>query len=175
MGMDPTTKQRLVILSDLWGSRKSDWVSYYTSNLREHFDLVHYDSPALGEVNDLIHTEEDLHHQFIEGGLTKAVQALLKMERERITVLGFSMGGTIAWQACNSGLNAQSSFALSSTRLRLETNKPATRIELFYGEEDTYRPSSQWFEEMGLRENIFDQEGHEFYKKKNLPRSYATG
>lgn len=161
-------KQRLVILSDLWGSEKSEWVGHYTEILQDHFEIAYYDSRDLGGVTEQTHTEEHLHHRFIEGGLTKAVQALLELERESITVLGFSIGGTIAWQACHSGLRVQGLFAVSSTRLRLETKKPATHIELFYGEKDTHSPSSQWFGEMGLRENIFDQEGHEFYKRKEI-------
>jgi len=166
--MHKNNKQRIIILSDLWGKEKSDWVTYYTSILEDHFEVKYYDSCVLGEIDKSEVTKEKLHDQFVSGGIAKAVKKLLQEEKENIIVLGFSIGGTIAWKACNSGLKAQSLFAISSTRLRYETQKPYGRIELIYGEEDAYKPENYWFEKLKIKRNFYHQEGHELYKKKEL-------
>lgn len=166
--MQNKKKQRLIILSDLWGKEKSNWVTYYTSILKDHFDVKYYDSCVLGEIDTSEVTEEKLHDQFVSGGIARAAKNLLQEEKENIIVLGFSIGGTIAWKACNSGLKAQSLFAISSTRLRYETQKPSGKIELIYGEDDAYKPSNSWFEILAIKKNFYNQEGHELYKKKEM-------
>lgn len=116
--MNEKNPQRIIILSDLWGKDNSEWMNYYNSILENHFIVKHYDSCVLGEIDKSDYTEEKLHHQFINGGIEIAVKNLLKEETESAIILGFSVGGTIAWQACNAGLKTSYLFAVSSTRLR---------------------------------------------------------
>ncbi|KIA90422.1 hypothetical protein [Kaistella jeonii] len=166
--MNESNKQRLIILSDLWGAEKSDWIKYYTSILERYFEIKFYDSCVLGDVSKEKYSEEKLHHQFVNGGMEKAVQNLLEKEKENIIILCFSIGGLIAWKAGNSGLKIQNLFAISSTRLRYETQKPFAKIELIYGEEDAYKPKKDWFEKFGIKMNFLAREGHDLYKKKEI-------
>lgn len=161
-------KPRLILLSDLWGKEKSDWLTQYTTLLEKHFDVHYYDSCELAAVDKSNYTEEQLHTQFLNGGIDKAVEALLQKEKEAIYIIGFSIGGTIAWKASFLDLNVSTLFTVSSTRLRYETQKPSETITLFFGEDDHYKPNFQWFEKMQLKEHLFKNEAHEFYQKKEI-------
>ena len=161
-------KPRLLLISDLWGKEKSYWITYYTSILENHFDLKYYDSCDLGSIDKSDYIEENLHHQFVNGGIEKAVIQLVKEEKGNISVLGFSVGGLIAWKAGLSGLRIQNLYAISSTRLRYETEKPKGKIELFYGGNDNYKPDRSWFNKLELKEQYFENEEHELYKNKEI-------
>lgn len=165
-----TAKPRLLILSDLWGNEKSEWIIYYTSILENYFELKYYDSCDLGTIDKSAYSEEILHHQFLNGGIEKAVANLLQEEKEFITVLAFSIGGLIAWKSGLSGLKIQNLYAISSTRLRYESKKPSGTIELFYGKNDIYKPSSNWFTKLKLKENFFSNQEHELYKQKEFAK-----
>ena len=82
--------------------------------------------------------------------------------------MGFSIGGFIAWKACFSVLSIQNLYAISSTRLRYENEKPIVNIELFYGDNDPYKPSSDWFEHLDIKQQLYLNETHDFYKNKNV-------
>lgn len=160
--------KKLIVLSDLWGKEKPNWILQYITILEKYFDVKYYDCCELGGISKNELSEENLHQQFVNGGVEKAVKQLLKNENEAYAVLGFSIGGTIAWKACLSGLKAQYLFAVSATRLRYETEKPLAETELFYGEKDTFKPDEKWFEQMKIKENIYLNEGHELYLKKEI-------
>ena len=151
-------KPRLLLISDLWGKEKSDWISYYTSILLNNFELEYYDSCDLGSIDTSDYLQENLHHQFVNGGIEKAVAQLIKEEKGFVNVLGFSIGGLIAWKAGLSGLKIQKLFAISSTRLRYENLKPLGTIQLFYGENDNYKPDSNWFKNLHIKESYFKNE-----------------
>lgn len=161
-------KERLILLSDLWGEEKSEWLTFYTSVLEQHFVLQYYDCCELGDIDKSDYSEKNLHHQFINGGIEKAVENLLQKEKESVIVLGFSIGGTIAWKAAISGLKTKSIFALSSTQLRHESEKPFGNIELFYGELDPYKPDEDWLEKMDINVNLYPNESHNMYQKKEI-------
>lgn len=164
--MNKITKPKLIILSDLWGKEKSDWLTFYTSILETQFDVSYYDCCELGGVDKTEYSAKKLHQQFIDGGIEKAVDKLLELEKGNCFVLGFSVGGTIAWKACLSGLKAQYIFAISSTGLRHETLKPTGVIELIYGEKDANNPKSAWFEKLDIKAKFYKGERHELYRKK---------
>lgn len=164
--MNENKKPRLLLLSDLWGKEKSDWVCFYTDILKEHFELKYYDCCELGNVDKTIYSEQSLHHQFVNGGIDKAVSQLLHYETSTINILGFSIGGLIAWQAGNSGLKIKNLIAISSTRLRYEMQKPSAMITLYYGENDNFKPDAIWFDNLHLKQNLFPDENHEFYHKQ---------
>ncbi len=161
-------KPRLVILSDLWGKEKSDWISNYSELLNDKFEIQYYDCCELAEIDKNNYTQEILHHEFVNGGIEKAVDHLLKLEKDQIDVLTFSVGGTIAWKAALKGLNVSRLFAVSSTRLRLENETPNCKIKLYYGELDLNVPKGKWFEDLKLTNQIFEKQEHEFYlEEKN--------
>lgn len=162
--------KKLILLSDLWGKEKPNWILQYTIVLEKYFDVKYYDCCELGGISKNELSEENLHQQFVNGGIEKAVKQLHKIESNVFAILGFSIGGTIAWKASLSGLKAEYLFVVSSTRLRYETEKPEvpTKIELFYGEKDTFKPDKKWFEQMKIKETLYLNEGHGLYLKKEI-------
>lgn len=158
--------KKLILLSDLWGAQKSEWIEYYTSPLKEHFDIVYYDCCALGELDISDYSEEKLHQQFVQGGIDRAITNLLLLEKEASHIIGFSVGGYIAWKAILAGLPAKQLIAISSTRLRHETFKPTCDVQLIYGENDTFQPKETWYETMKLGRKIIPNAEHDFYRNK---------
>ena len=160
--------ERLIILTDLWGNRKTDWILNYSEVLKDYFELEVYDSCELGEIDLSEYSEEKIHDQFIHGGVEKAVENLLKKETSILNVLGFSVGGYIAWEGYFKGLKIDKLTAVSSTRLRVETIRPLCETNLIYGGNDSYKPESNWFKKLELDRKIYAEEEHEFYRKKEI-------
>ncbi|WP_293301890.1 hypothetical protein [Pedobacter sp. UBA4863] len=160
---------KLIILSDLLGHRNSNWVNTYTDLLRHKFQIQFYDCCELAQIDTQLIDKENIHQQFVTGGIEKAVEQLLHNEKNEITcIIGFSIGGLIAWKAALAGLKTSFICAISSTRLRCEIQKPNVFIHLFYGENDPYKPDEKWFELMQLDTVIFNNENHEFYMKQEF-------
>lgn len=166
----PTDKPKLIILSDLWGKEKSAWINSYISLLDPYFLVTYYDCCELGEIDKSEYMEEKLHFQFTHGGIDKAVQNLLSLEKQTNIILGFSIGGTIAWKASNAGLKIKHLFAISSTRLRYETQQPFCEIKLIFGENDANKPNDLWFEKFKLTPQLYLNESHEFFKKNEIAK-----
>jgi pimeloyl-ACP methyl ester carboxylesterase len=167
-------KSRLIILSDLWGKEKSDWVSVYVELLKDKFEIQYYDCCELGTIDKTNYTEENLHSQFVNGGIEKAVANLLKTEKNQIDILAFSIGGTIAWKAALRGLNVRSFFAVSSTRLRYENEIPNGILKLYYGENDSNKPNDDWFEKYSMDFEIIESMKHSFYTEKDFTTSICN-
>ena len=139
-------KERILIISDLWGREKAESLVNYTRILEKVFDVVFYDSYELGQIDVSNFTQENVHRQFVGGGIENAIETLVKSEKQKVNILAFSIGGTIAW---NFGLktdNINSLVCISSTRLRNETERPKGDVELYFGKNDEYRPTVEWFE-----------------------------
>ncbi|PKV51650.1 hypothetical protein ATE84_3740 [Aquimarina sp. MAR_2010_214] len=156
-------KPKLIILSDLWGKKKSDWIDYYIKELQDHFVLQYYDCCELGAIETSTYTEEHLHKQFINGGIDRAVQNLLTLEKGKIHIIAFSIGGVIGWKSAIKNLNVLSLYAVSSTRLRYEINKPKAKMKLYFGEDDPYIPKREWYDMMNLDVIIEKKKEHQLY------------
>lgn len=161
---------RLIVLSDLLGDHDIHWINAYLDRLKHQFDIQFYDSRELAEIDSKIVDIDQIHKQFIEGGIEKAVKNLLLKEKAEISIIGFSIGGLIAWKATLLGLNANYICAISSTRLRYESQKPSTQIDLFLAAKDPFIPKEKWFESMKLNPSIIENETHEFYKKQEFAK-----
>ena len=48
------SEPRLLLLSDMWDSAKSEWVEYYLEVLHPYFDIHYYNVGGLGDVNYVI-------------------------------------------------------------------------------------------------------------------------
>jgi len=160
---------RLIILSDLWGEQKSEWIQLYIEKLALTFDVKFYDCCDLGQIDTEVYTEKHLHQQFVSFGIDNTVQKLIELEKEPFHLLAFSIGATIAWKAALLGLPLITLHAISATRLRHETNIPKIPIQLYFGMNDAYTPSKDWCNQFNT-ENIilFDSESHEMYKKEEI-------
>ncbi|WP_392447098.1 alpha/beta hydrolase [Capnocytophaga canis] len=160
--------KKLIVISDLWGVKQSQWWQYYTETLSKHFEVIFYDACQLGQIDVSQYTEVALHQQFMDGGVLQSVQNLAYKEKETFAILGFSIGGYIAWRALHSGLKAQHLVAVSSTRLRYETIPPKAQLHLFYGKKDHHLPSTAWYDTMKTSPYLFDEAYHNFYQKKYI-------
>lgn len=157
-------RRRLIILSDLWGREKAEWFISYTQILIADFEIQYYDCCELGEIDKSDYNEKSLHKQFIEGGIDRAVDKLIKLEKQPVNILAFSIGGTIAWKFGIKSDRIELLICVSSTRLRFETSKPLGNISLCFGENDVYKPSIDWFNNMLLIPNFIKDSGHQLYK-----------
>ena len=93
-------------------------------------------------------------------------QWFLNLEKKEVSILGFSIGGYIAWKSALKGLEINNLYAISSTRIRKENKKPDCNIQLYYGENDLYKPADEWLNTMKISTKIFKNENHEAYKSK---------
>lgn len=166
METDSSFSQKLILLSDIDGVKKGDWMEYYKKLFREHFETKMYDSRKLAEIDLTLQNKEEIHQKFLNGGIERAATNLQKMEKEPFAILGFSIGGTIGWKAALGNNTIIGLTAISSTRLRYEKEKSEIPIETLFGGMDSYKPSKNWFDDMKLPENLISGEDHEFYKKK---------
>lgn len=160
-------KRRLIILSDLWGVEKAQWIKYYEENLSDDFDIQYYDCCQLGNIDKSDYTQDSLHQQFVAGGIDTAVNNLVGKEKHNITVLAFSVGGTIAWKAAMNGLKVDQLYCVSATRLRYETEKPNCPIKLYFGEKDNYKPAGQWFDNFNISFELIPEKGHDLYQEES--------
>lgn len=161
------SNQRLIIISDMWGNLNAKWLIAYTNALRARFIIDIYNSCLLGNVDTSSVEEKNIHQQFLSSGINNAVENLLKKEQKPVSILGFSVGGYIAWKAATKGLPVSYLCAVSSTRLRLEIRKPPiSKMDLFFAENDIYKPDNAWFDFMQIEKNIFKNELHNCYREK---------
>jgi hypothetical protein len=160
-------KPRLIILSDLWGIQKSDWIDSYILKLKSKYEIHYYDCCDLAKVDKTENTAHNLHTQFVNGGIEVAVNRLLELERENIDVLAFSIGGTIAWKAEFLGLKINRFYSISSTRLRYETQMPNCNVHLYFGEKDENIPNSDWYSMISVDSTILKNRIHTLYSEKD--------
>lgn len=160
---------RLIILSDLWGEQKSAWIHLYIEKLASTFDIQYYDCCQLGNVDTKIYTQEYLHQQFVSFGIENAVKELICLEKKSFHILALSIGGTIAWKAALQQLPLISLHAVSATRLRYETTIPKIHMRLYFGTNDTFKPSEDWCGQFARKSLVFvDGKSHEMYQNENI-------
>lgn len=157
-------KPRLIILSDIFGRTEEEWMKEYEGRLSPYFKIIDYDSRELAGISAL--PQSEVHAGFVNGGINRAVQNLISTPVLPDVIVGFSVGGTIAWKYALKNANP-SLYLISATRLRNETTKPLSPISLYYGELEEHGPSSKWFQEFKLSPEIFEKESHECYKSQN--------
>lgn len=161
-------KPVLIILSDLWGTDHADWLQGYRNQLAAVFDIRVYNSQELGQIDGNGQNQEAIHQQFVEGGIDRAVQQLMESEPNSVHMLGLSIGGAIAWKAGLKGLKIENLIAVSSTRLRYETQKPDCPLTLIYAADDPYHPEFSWFLEMNLKYTLISNAAHDLYKEERI-------
>ena len=166
-------KNRLIILSDLWGKEKSKWISHYLEQLQHDFTIQYYDCCSLGHIDKSDYTQENLHTQFVNGGIERAVQNLIQLETDKTDILAFSIGGAIAWKYGVETGNIKTLYSISATRLRHESRKPYGKIMLFYGDQDYYAPDKNWFYTMNIKPQILKNKKHEVYTEKQFSKLFC--
>lgn len=161
-------KKEIIIVTDIWGMRNADWIDQYALTLQRNYKVSILDSHKLGLIDASNLSEKVIHEQFVNGGIDKAVEQLIDQRPAVFAVIGFSIGGLIAWKACLQGLKVETLIALSSTRLRYEKEKPNCNLFLIYGQEDKFKPDENWFEVLNINHDIIMDQGHEVYKNSEI-------
>nr|WP_297787762.1 hypothetical protein [uncultured Allomuricauda sp.] len=160
--------EKLVVISDMWGTKKGLWIASYFGYLQQYFDIVFHDCQQLGDIDIDFSDEDTIHGAFVNGGIDKAVQNLLRKETEPAHYLAFSTGGTIAYKAALKGLPVKSLTALSATRVRLEESMPTVPLKLIYGECDKSKPGLKWAKSVGADLKIVPNFGHTLYSDEKI-------
>ena len=162
-------KKKLILLSDLWGRSDGSWINDYLSQLHQYFEIQYYDVRQLGDVSLMTTKQELIHQQFVDFGINQAIKQLINREPKRIdVVMGFSIGGYIAWKAIEQGWNVNRLIAVSATRLRYETKPTSCDCQLYFGAEDPYRPKDNWLNRMNIKFELIDAIGHDLYKDQKI-------
>jgi len=159
---------RLVVLSDMWGSKKGLWITSYLGYLQQYFDIVFYDCRQLAHLDVTVNTEENICKAFLEGGMETAVAHLLAKENTDSHYLTFCAGGTIAWNAALQGLPIKSLYAVSPMNLHLEDEKPPCPVTLLYGERQEQIPSKEWAYELETSMETIENFGHDLYTDEKI-------
>ncbi len=166
---------RVLVLSDLWGFRKNDWQHYYKTLGSPSYGMTFLDSTIIAGISNTIHQQDDLHTKFVNGGIDLAVDYLCNKKEAFDTLIGLSIGGTIAWKAMLRGLKVKKLIGISATRLRYETHKPKGDLHLYYGGEDEYTPANTWFQHMNIEPVILPGKGHDIYKDQSVVNEILKG
>ncbi len=160
--------ERLVILSDLWGAKKGLWITSYLGYLQQYFDITYYDTSQLADLETGLPTVENLCEAFEKGGLDRAVRNLLSREEEPAHYLTFCAGGTVVWNAAQSGLPVKSLYAVSPLHLHRESEMPECQVTLVYGEYMNNRPSRDWALKVGTPMEVIPRFGQELYSDEKI-------
>ena len=161
--------ERLVILSDMLGSKSGLWITSYLGYLQQYYDIVYYDSQQLANIDVPIKTLKNIEAAFHEGGIDTAVAHLLKKEDVPSHYLTFCAGGNIAWKAGRMGLPIKSLTAVSPLDLSEQTAMPDCPVKLVYGANDHYlRPSDEWTARLAVPTEVIPGFGHQLYSDEKI-------
>jgi len=94
-------------------------------------------------------------------------------EKEKVIILAFSIGGTIAWNFGIKSNNISLLFCVSSTRLRKETKKPNGDLALFFGENDEFKPSLKWLDSLKLKYSLLAGKNHLIYSEPEFAKQLS--
>ncbi len=162
--------ERLVVVSDMWGSKKGLWITSYLGYLQQYFDIVFYDSRELAQIDKTKASGEELYKAFLDGGMEMAVSQLLANEKEASHYLTFCAGGNIAWHAALRGLPIKSLYAVSPMNLHLITKELPCAVTLLYGELSDNLPSRAWAIKTNSMMEVVPNFGHEMYSDEKVIR-----
>ena len=171
--MGKVIPKRLILLSDIHGLQNAKWIKDYHKILSTEFEVITYCILELANIEISLPVQEK-HHLLVNGGMEKAAKQLLQKEKETVTVIGFSVGGSIAWKAALLGLKVDCLYAISSTRIRKENRKPNTEIKLIFGGEDTNTPDELWYQKVEIIPKILAGSRHECYMEKDFIRDFSS-
>jgi len=168
--------ERLVVLSDMHGSKRGLWITSYLGYLQQYFDIVFYDSKELGGIDLAVNSDENIYNAFLHSGMDTAVAHLLKKEHLESHYLTFCAGGSIAWKAGMMGLPMKSLYAISPLNLEAFDWKPDCPIQLLYGEYGDYKkmlPSEEWMQKVGVSLECIPKYGNDLYSDEKIIRKVS--
>lgn len=151
---------KCLLITDIFGLPAPDHP--VISCLEKHADLTTLQPADLANMPQLV--GEELHQFLFEkGGFETAATRISTLEPQFDIAIGFSVGGSLIWRACQEGLETQTVFCLSSTRLRKEKSKIKPVSHVFFGALDENRPDNEWLRSYPDFYLIGRHEDHGFY------------
>lgn len=162
--------ERLVVVSDMWGSKNGLWITSYLGYLQQYFNIEFYDSRELAQLGGNIATSEETYAAFVNGGMDTAVSRLLASETEESHYLTFCAGGTIAWHAALKGLPMKSLYAVSPIELQEQVQAPKCPVTILYGTSDKKIPPAEWVVQTRTVVETIPNFGHELYSDEKIIR-----
>lgn len=159
---------KLVVLSDIWGAKKGQWITSYLGYLQQYYDITYYDIQKLANIDMPLCTEDNLKKTFELGGANTATSHLLKKETAPAHYLAFSLGADIAWKAALEGLPALSLTLVSGNEISFDKPIPNVPIKLAYGEKDTCIPCKDVVGGFGMDMEVFPKFGHQLYSDEKI-------
>jgi pimeloyl-ACP methyl ester carboxylesterase len=160
--------EKLVILSDMWGSKKGLWITSYLGYLQQYFDIQYYDTYQLADVDHVVCSQENLFNTFKNGGMETAVAQLMNMEKTAAHYLTFCCGGTVAWAAAHRGLPIKSLYAIAPMVIPADIPSPDCPVRLLFGEKDEHLPAEEWAVKQGVSLQVLANYGHELYTDEKI-------
>ncbi len=151
----------------MWGAEKSAWLNNFQHALLSHYKIKFYDATKLGQLDpNRYGDEKSLHQAYIETGIDHGIQNLIRIEKEPQIYIACSIGGIMAWKAALEGLPIKKLIAISSTRLREESKSPNCDFQLFYGKDDSNKPSANWLNTFAKDKHEIINGDHDIYTDK---------
>ena len=113
--------QRLVMVSDVSGSRQDNWITTYLAALHPHFEITYYDLQELGKVSLKQVRSAFMREAFEKEGWALAQRNFIEEERatggQDTIYLGFGLGSKLIWNSVSEELPAKSLWMVSSPEL----------------------------------------------------------
>lgn len=159
--------EKLVVVSDMWGTQKGLWITSYLGYLQQYFNIVFYDSREMAEIGSEPLTSEEVYTAFINGGKDRAVAQLLHQEQTKSHYLTFCAGGTITWQAALMGLPIKSLYAVSPIDLEDQVMGPDCPVTVLRGENDKII-DTDWAVRTGTKVENIPNFGHDMYSDEKI-------
>ncbi len=164
---------RIIIISDLWGGNDPPWLKFYYQIFPSNDEVVYYDICDLSEMSVELISEKDRHDFLTSGGIDTAVDNLIYKESGQINILGLSVGGVVGWKFGLKSGRLRKLFTISSTRLRLEKEKPIEEITMYFGEKDKYAPNVDWLCNMNVSHHFSAGEEHNMYMQEHFVKEIS--
>ncbi|MEN8789416.1 MAG: alpha/beta hydrolase [Flavobacteriaceae bacterium] len=159
--------EKLVVVSDMWGTQKGLWITSYLGYLQQYFDIVFYDSREMAQIGSEPLTSDQVYAAFINGGRDRAVAQLLHKEQTQSYYLTFCAGGTIAWHAALMGLPIKSLYAVSPIDLEDQVLGLDCPVTVLLGENDKVI-GTDWAVRTGARVETIPNFGHDMYSDEKI-------
>lgn len=158
-------KATLYIFSDIYGYHNAEWITHYVELLKDLFEIHLIDIRKVAHLESF--EDSQLHKAYLDSQKMNLICE--KISNQLISpcrVLGFSLGGTLAWKIALTNPYISSLTLVSATRIRFESIKPKCNISVFFGEKDEHKPCQNWFSKHQIFPLIIEHKSHDFYRDK---------
>ena len=160
--------KNVLILSDMFTLDPSQdgYMTRAVEMFPEQALVASFSSRQLANIRNESDTEA-IHRAFVHSGIDTAAKKLASNKVSYEVAVGFSIGGTILWQAIEKyRLEVKHLICVSATRLRYQQKPLSNETVLIYGEKDKHAPDETQIKKLSTHSYIIPGVGHEFYQNE---------